>query len=116
MNHFTLQEFACRCGCGRVEMNGEFLERLDQARDLAGAPFHVTSGFRCPAHNLAVGGVPGSSHTKGRAVDIACPDSRTRALVLQGLIRAGFGRLGLGKDFIHADLDPDKPSPAVWTY
>lgn len=30
----------------------------------------ITSGFRCPALNLAVGGMPSSQHLRGQAVDI----------------------------------------------
>lgn len=31
----------------------------------------VTSGLRSPERNRAVGGVPGSLHLKGRAIDVA---------------------------------------------
>ena len=119
MNHFTLQEFACRCGkCGSTgeEMSPNFLEVLERARGLAGVPFKITSGYRCPAHNRAVGGVAGSAHAKGQAVDIACINSRDRAEILLGLISQGVTRIGIAKDFIHADVDPDKPESAVWVY
>ena len=43
---------------------------LDPARELLGKPIHVNSGFRCPAHNAAVGGVAKSQHTLGEAADI----------------------------------------------
>lgn len=33
----------------------------------------VTSGYRSPAVNAAVGGVPGSAHTLGEAADVAVP-------------------------------------------
>lgn len=34
-------------------------------------PVHITSGFRCPALNKAVGGVSNSNHMKCRAFDFA---------------------------------------------
>ncbi|WP_455624012.1 D-Ala-D-Ala carboxypeptidase family metallohydrolase, partial [Parabacteroides sp.] len=33
-------------------------------------PLHVTSGYQCEELNRLVGGVPGSQHVKGEAVDI----------------------------------------------
>ena len=43
---------------------------LDPLREKWGAPIIVTSGYRSPALNRAVGGASGSQHTKGEAADI----------------------------------------------
>lgn len=43
---------------------------LDPLREKYGNPIHVSSGFRCPALNKAVGGVSTSQHLKGEAADI----------------------------------------------
>lgn len=43
---------------------------LDPLREAWGAPIHVNSGYRCPALNKAVGGVPASQHMAGEAADI----------------------------------------------
>ena len=43
---------------------------LDPLREAWGAPIHVNSGYRCPALNKAVGGVPASQHMLGEAADI----------------------------------------------
>ena len=43
---------------------------LDLLREAWGAPIHVNSGYRCPALNKAVGGVPASQHLLGEAADI----------------------------------------------
>lgn len=55
-----------------IEANLEALvdNVLDPARELLGEPIHVNSGFRCPLHNAAVGGVAKSQHTLGEAADI----------------------------------------------
>jgi uncharacterized protein YcbK (DUF882 family) len=115
MRYFTLDEFECSC-CQENEMKEEFLERLDEARALSSVPFVITSGYRCPEHNKAIGGVTGSSHTKGWAADIACPSSRHRWNIISSLIAAGFDRIGVSDGFVHVDYDPDKLVDLIWTY
>ena len=46
---------------------------LDPIRRRYGAPIIVTSGYRCPALNTAVGGVANSHHIIGCAADIVAP-------------------------------------------
>jgi len=89
---------------------------LDTARDIAGITFNINSGFRCPRHNKEVGGSPTSSHLKGLAADIKADTSRKRYLVVKALIQTGFNRIGIGKNFIHVDLDLDKTDNLMWTY
>ena len=43
---------------------------LQPARDMYGAPIHVSSGYRSPSVNKAVGGARNSQHTLGEAADI----------------------------------------------
>ena len=43
---------------------------LDPLRLLYGKPIKVSSGFRCPTLNKAVGGVSNSHHTRGEAADL----------------------------------------------
>ena len=93
--YFKRNEFACRC-CGENPITDEFVRKLDIARDIAGIPFNINSGFRCKKHNEAVGGVENSSHLKGIAADILVKDENSRFKILEGLIRAGFKRIGIG--------------------
>ena len=97
-------------------MNLDFLAKLDNAREIAGIPFRINSAFRTPEHNKEVGGKPNSSHLRGLAVDISSTDSRTRFIVLDALIKAGFNRIGVAKSFIHVDDDKDKSERVVWVY
>ena len=46
------------------------MECLDQIREEYGLPLFVSSGYRCPELNRAVGGVKTSQHIKGQAADI----------------------------------------------
>ncbi len=43
---------------------------LEPARVAFGAPIYITSGYRCPALNKAVGGKPTSQHLRGEAADL----------------------------------------------
>jgi zinc D-Ala-D-Ala carboxypeptidase len=97
-------------------MNVAFLAKLDEARRIAGIPFHINSAFRTPEKNAEVGGKSNSSHLRGLAVDISTTDSRTRFIVLQSLIAAGFTRMGVASNFIHVDDDKEKSQNVVWTY
>ena len=45
---------------------------LEPVRGKFGA-VQILSGYRCPALNKAVGGVPDSQHVRGEAADITCP-------------------------------------------
>ena len=117
MTHFDKKEFkCCSCGLGFDDMDFSLLSKLDMAREYADVPFKITSSIRCESHNKEVGGKESSSHLEGLAVDIACPSSYLRYKILKGLMRAGFNRFGIGKDFIHADIDSDKPKELIWTY
>jgi len=112
MKFFQTNEFLCKCGCGAgtlEEMDKELLEKLDSARDIAGIPFVINSGFRCEKHNKAVGGVVNSQHKEGKAADIRCKDSALRFIILNVLIQAGFKRIGIGKTFIHVDVKESTP-------
>jgi len=46
---------------------------LDRVRRLLGHRLDISSGYRCPELNAAVGGVPHSQHAQGLAVDFTCP-------------------------------------------
>lgn len=71
--YFTDDEFACKCGCNEMPEGGmhpRLIEVLDAMREALGKPLIVTSGYRCPMHNEAVGGVPNSFHVQGVAADV----------------------------------------------
>ena len=46
---------------------------MDKVRELLGHPVIVSSGYRSPELNAAIGGSPTSSHMNGEAVDFTCP-------------------------------------------
>ena len=72
--NFTREEFRCKCGgkyCdGFPAEPSERLVRLAQrVRSHFDAPVIITSGVRCQTHNRNVGGVEGSWHRMGSAMD-----------------------------------------------
>lgn len=58
---------------------------LDRVRRLLGHPLEISSGYRCPALNVAVGGAARSQHTRGEAVDFCCPGFGTPADVARAI-------------------------------
>ena len=99
-------------------MDSQFMRKLDEAREIAGIPFKVNSGYRSVAHNKKVGGVKNSSHIKIPccAADIQVKDSRDRFLVISAAIKVGINRIGIGKNFIHLDTDKQKSQDIIWHY
>ena len=112
MKNFRIQEFVCRCGCkmpAEAQQNIEALVAnvLDPVREAYGKPIYVNSGYRCPKHNAAVGGVPRSQHLVGQAADISVKseklkvkselDELARIIVQQGR----FDQLIIYPTFLH---------------
>jgi uncharacterized protein YcbK (DUF882 family) len=85
-----------------VKLSPRLLRMLEALREEAGIPLTVTSGYRCPAHNRLVGGVPRSLHVDGCAADIlAAPETQKRLFAMAESI--GFSQVicGGGKKYLH---------------
>ena len=88
MKFFSEREFACKC-CGQLppSMRANIVALvdnvLDPAREEFGGPVTVNSGYRCPKHNIAVGGVVNSQHMKGEAADVCCADNKRLAEIIE---------------------------------
>ena len=102
-------------GSGQL-MQEEFLTKLDKAREIAGIGFKINSGMRTVSHNLKAGGKSKSAHLTGYAADISVNGSRSRYIILEALISAGFNRIGVANSFIHVDCHPDLDEDVIWTY
>ena len=95
-------------------LNHSFVDRLVQARLYAAVPFIITSGARTEVENANAQGVQNSAHLRGMAVDLACTDATARYWILNGLLAAGFKRIGVYNRHIHVDNDHDLPEPVIW--
>src|SRR3569833_46377 len=80
LSEFLVSQTAARQGIQNVPSAAEVanleklcLNVLEPVRTvLGGKPIFISSGFRCPALNKAVGGAPNSDHQLGQAADITC--------------------------------------------
>ena len=72
--HFNVQEFRCKCGdMHDILISDELIQKLEELYTTLGcSKIIVTSGYRCPEHDKAVGGTGSGQHTKGTAADICC--------------------------------------------
>ena len=112
--HFSKKEFDCQCGCGTGTINAILVQKLELVRQEYGKPMRINSGIRCLEHNRSIGSKDTSSHIKCVAADVGCTDMTARHELLQILLKY-FKRTGVHKQFIHVDVDSDKPS-GVFVY
>lgn len=111
--HFNLAEFDCHDGTpvppALIPNVRKLAEQLEIIRAHAGAPLHINSGYRTPAYNSKVGGVPTSQHIKAKAADITCralSPKDLHSLILK-LIKGKLvlnGGVGLYPGFVHYDI------------
>lgn len=131
--YFTYNEMACKCGCGKAEMNQQFMDLLDSLRDMLGQPIVITSGYRCPNHPVEKSKEKSGAHSKGKAADIAV--MREDALKVLEIVFAfnqgakavevpyftgiGIQQKGTSR-FIHLDsctmAEDNLPRPTIWSY
>lgn len=112
-DHFKKEDFACKC-CGMNNTSDQLIDKLDEARDIAGIPFVVNCGCRCKKHNKEVKGEEDSSHLTGLAVDISAKTSEQKFKIVSALLKVGFVRIGVYKTFLHGDIDTSKPQSMLW--
>ena len=133
--HFTLGELTRSSTAERLRLDNtptpEALralqttaEMLERIRTTLGRPIIVTSAYRSPAVNRAVGGATSSDHMAGQAADIVVPAFGTPHLVASALAPLvsvlGIGQLILegvkGKQWVHVSTrTPAKPVNRVIT-
>jgi len=111
--YFSLREFECPC-CRRVMLSPDLLARLNHLRMVINRPIYINSGYRCPEENQRVGGVSGSYHLLGMAVDIHVQDYLLSDL-LAFAQEIGFNGIGYyeKRNFLHLDIRPGQKR--VWT-
>ena len=98
-----------------VENLNKLADYLDVIREKVGKPILISSGFRCPVLNKAVGGVSNSQHQKGLAADLICADMETLEKVLRET--GGFDQLikehrkGSKSFWYHVSVTPRNGKP-----
>lgn len=97
--HFTLDELthsetAVRRGIDNtppadVLQNLRMLaEGLERVRAVLNHPMRISSGYRCPALNMSIGGSRSSAHMSGLAADFTCPDFGSPRDVAMAIVTA----------------------------
>lgn len=114
--HFKRSEFACKCGCGANNISLELVKKLENMRKTLKRPIIIISGVRCLKHNSGEGGVSGSAHVDGLAVDIAVNSGSERLEIITNALFVGITRIGVANTFVHIDIDKSKPIDVLWTY
>ena len=118
--HFTLDELTkTKSGLSNVPNVSQINALRNLCRDileplrssLGNSPIIIHSGFRCPAVNKSVGGVPTSQHLSGCAADISSPCytayelyKKIEKLVIEGDFNIGQCILYNKSHFVHVSL------------
>lgn len=123
MKYFTFAEFSRSDTAKRLGIDNTIPESakgaieqlvdkvLDPLRETWGRPLVITSGYRCPKLNSAVGGSKTSHHVKGMAADIStgnkADNERLYNLVIA--LNLPFTQLIDENDFlwVHVSYDPN---------
>ncbi len=95
--NFSVNEMACRCGCGTSEMEDDFMRMLQELRDQMQGPLRVSSGRRYDHHNDAVStgkNKKNGVHPLGQASDILISGERAM-LLFKKTRQLGFSGIGL---------------------
>ena len=102
--NFSRGEFECSC-CGDTKISDELVNVLQELRNELEGPIHITSAYRCKAHNDSVGSTDKSQHLLGTAADIVVKGC-TPAFIYQWLDSKYPNKYGMGKykSFVHIDV------------
>jgi hypothetical protein len=126
IKYFKLSEFINSATAKRLSIDNmptfevvdnlnRLADYLDGIREKVGKPILISSGFRCPVLNKAVGGVTNSQHQKGLAADLICADMESLGKVLRET--GGFDQLikehrkGSKSFWYHVSVSPRNGKP-----
>jgi len=115
--YITREEFECPC-CGKfppdfnednpMELYQKLFDSFAIIRKKYGSPIHISSGYRCPTHNKAIGGNQISVHMFGLALDLDLPNveetHKVAGIIEKHLPHLRMGIYTQGASFIHIDI------------
>ena len=111
--HFNAREFRCQCGkTHEILIASKLVDKLEALYTaLNCSKIIVTSGYRCPEHDKAVGGTSSGQHTKGTAADVCCYrqdgqpiSSKTVCCKAQDLGFTGIANITSSYQYTHLDV------------
>jgi uncharacterized protein YcbK (DUF882 family) len=106
--NFKVKEFACTDGSDPIFIDTELVNVLQKIRNHFGKSVTITSAYRTPTKNKAVGGTAYSQHLYGKAADIkvngAAP--KTVSAYAEKILKGG--GIGTYNTFTHIDVRTTK--------
>ena len=107
--NFRVKEFACTDGSDPVFVAVELVEVLQKIRSHFGKAVKITSAYRTPTKNKAVGGETYSQHLYGMAADIKVSGvSPKKVAEYAEKLMPKSGGIGIYSTFTHIDVRADK--------
>lgn len=117
-DNFKLCEFQCKCGADHEQIIDETLvnkvqdliETLKTKTKFGCKSAIISSGYRCPTHDKAVGGSGKGQHCEGKACDVVFKDnsgnpinSKIIACIALDMCFGGIARIN-DRGYIHLDV------------
>ena len=111
--NFRVKEFACTDGTDPIFIDTELVNVLQKIRAHFGKSVTITSAYRTPGKNKAVGGQAYSQHLYGKAADIKVSGvSPKKVAAYAEKLLPNKGGIGTYGSFTHVDTRATK---ARWT-
>lgn len=103
--NFKVREFACTDGTDPIFIDSELVNVLQKIRAHFGKAVTITSAYRTPGRNKAVGGEMYSQHQYGRAADIKVKGvSPEKVAAYAETLLKSRGGIGTYSTFTHIDV------------
>lgn len=107
--NFKVREFACTDGSDPIFIDTELVTVLQKIRAHFRKPVTITSAYRTPGRNKAVGGETYSQHLYGKAADIKVKEVTPKAVAAYAeKLLTGKGGIGTYGTFTHVDVRSTK--------
>ena len=107
--NFKVNEFACSDGSDPIFIDSDLVDVLQKIRTHFGKSVTITSAYRTPARNKAVGGTTYSQHLYGKAADIKVKGvAPVKVAAYAEKLLAKSGGVGVYSSFVHVDVRSTK--------
>lgn len=107
--NFRVKEFACSDGSDPIFIDSDLVNTLQKIRKHFGKSVTITSAYRTPGKNKAVGGTTYSQHLYGTAADIKVKGvSPKKVAAYAETLLKNKGGIGIYKTFCHIDTRAKK--------
>ncbi|MDR1066024.1 MAG: DUF4280 domain-containing protein [Clostridiales bacterium] len=111
---FKVKEFRSNDGADEILIDPQLVDYLQKIRDHFGKPVTISSGYRTPARNEAVGGARNSYHVQGKAADISIAGVSVNDIYNYAIQIGAPGVIRYPrKGFVHVDTRPGSPYHAT---